>query len=88
MKTKLLLLIVVLFSFAFSCEKEEVQTNDCNCKKTYYVYYPAMGNGPSYIPARYEVTGVEYGNFDCESETGQYVEYYTNTTTHYKIECD
>ena len=40
MKTKLLLLIVTLFSFAASCEPEEVQQvqteETCDCRKMYY----------------------------------------------------
>ena len=40
MKTKLLLLIVALFSFAASCEPEEVQQapveETCDCRKMYY----------------------------------------------------
>jgi len=39
MKTKLLLLIVALFSFAGSCDTEEIQqpTQDtCECRKMYY----------------------------------------------------
>jgi hypothetical protein len=38
MKTKLLLLIVALFSFAASCEPEEVQQEPqgCDCRKMYY----------------------------------------------------
>lgn len=40
MKTKLLLLIVALFSFAASCDTEEVQQvqtqETCDCRKMYY----------------------------------------------------
>lgn len=43
MKTKLLLLIVTLFSFAVSCEPNETQKEtilpiqqDCECRKMYY----------------------------------------------------
>ena len=40
MKTKLLLLIVTLFSFAASCEPEEVQQapveETCDCRKMFY----------------------------------------------------
>jgi len=98
MKTKLLLLIVVLFSFAFSCSKEEVPTQqpiqvpttpeECSCIKTYYIYYPAMGNGASYIPAHYDATVIQSGLFNCAEDTNSYVQFYSSYSTHYKIECN
>jgi hypothetical protein len=86
MKKLLLLLSILLF---ISCSKEDIETTDqCDCTKTYYVYYPAMGNGPSYIPARYEVVDTQIGNFNCSDETNNYVAYYTSYYTHYKIDCE
>lgn len=70
MKTKLLLLLIVLFSFV--CSKEEVPAKQpvtynepakCDCVKTYYIYYPAMGSGAGHIPAHYDVTRMESGKF-------------------------
>lgn len=40
MKTKILILLVCIFSFAFQCENDEVQTQEqtdiCNCRKMFY----------------------------------------------------
>jgi len=95
MKTKLLLLFIVLFSFAFSCSKEEmpqpvlpIEQPKCDCVKTYYIYYPAMGSGASYIPAHYEDTYREAGRFNCADDTGNYVQFYSSNSTHYRIECE
>ena len=91
MKTiKLLLLLTVLtFSFAASCEKEEIQNEtQCDCTKTYYLYYPAMGSGGSYIPARYEVVDVQVGNYNCSEETTGYVPVSNSQYSHYKIICN
>lgn len=87
---KLLLLFVLTFSFAASCEREEqpTATNQCDCVKTYYLYYPAMGSGGSYIPARYEVVDQEVGQFNCDDETNNYVPVSNSQYSHYKIQCD
>lgn len=93
MKTfkKLLVLFVLVFCFSASCSKEEIQTTtlpQCDCVKTYYLYYPAMGSGPSYIPARYEDVDQRRGKFNCSEETNGYVASNNGTYSHYKIECD
>lgn len=86
---KLLLLFVLTFSFAFSCSRdEEPNENECNCTKTYYLYYPSMGSGPSYIPAHYDVVNQEQGNFNCEDETANYVPVSDSQYSHYKINCE
>ena len=88
---KLILLLSVMF--LFSCSKPEIEnknesSGECDCVKTYYIYHPAMGNGPSYIPAYYQVTNIQTGQFNCDEDTGLYVPYYTNGSTHYKIDCN
>ena len=90
MKTKLLLLIFVLaFSFASSCEPDDQQVDPkCDCLKTYYIKYPAMGSGSSYAPEHYDVVSSQSGKFNCDEDANSYVPYSTSNTTHYKIECD
>jgi hypothetical protein len=87
----LLLAFVLIFTLAASCEPDEpqtTQTEQCSCVKTYYLFHPSMGNGPSYIPAWYEEIDTEVGNFDCEQDTGSYVPVSNSQYSHYKIICD
>ncbi len=93
MKTIKILLLAFVFSitFAGSCEPDEpqqIQTNECSCVKTYYLFHPSMGNGPSYIPAWYEVIDTEVGNFNCEDDNGNYIPVSNSQYSHYKIICD
>jgi len=87
------LILVLSIVFLFSCSKPEIENKNaseaqCNCVKTFYIYHPAMGSGPSYIPAYYEVKNIQPGVYNCNEDTGLYVPYYTNGSTHYKIDCD
>ena len=90
MKTFKLLLVafVMVFSFAASCEADEQPTNQCDKTKTYYLYYPAMGNGASYIPAHYDVVNQEVVRMDCDTPCGSYVPVSNSQYSHYKIQCD
>lgn len=88
MKTKLTLLSIVLLSF-IGCSTDDKQlSNDCECVKTYYLYFPAMSYGSSYIPAHYDIVAAQVGNFNCNEETNGYVHEVSNGHTHYKIECE
>lgn len=93
MKTIKLLLVafVITFSFAASCERDEMpetESTQCDCVKTFYLYYPAMGSGASYIPAHYDVVSQQVGQFNCSDETSGYVPVSNSQYSHYKIECD
>lgn len=90
MKTTKLLLIafVTLFSLAASCEADEQPTTERNCVKTFYLYYPAMSSGSSYVPAHYEIVNQQVGSFEGEDETNDYVPVNGGQYTHYKIQCD
>lgn len=85
MKTKLLLLIVTLFSFAASCEPEEVQQTPqeetCECRKSYYTnqvvnygfQFVWTHDGPwEQVPLQYREMGVFQWN------TGNYLSGFIN----------
>ena len=80
MKTKLLLLFVILFSLAGSCEPDEVQT-DCNCEKVYYDYKVRLDgvNATWYYQKTY--TEPTY----CQDATGKYVQ--IGSDKYFKVEC-
>lgn len=87
----LLVAFVIVFSLAAGCESDDAQlTNEeqCDCTKTYYLYFPSMGSGASYIPAHYDVVNQETGQFNCEDETTNYVPVSNSQYSHYKIQCD
>jgi len=61
MKTKLLVLIVAMFSFASSCDTEEIQEQGCDCRKMYYEKQVVTGGFQFVFTNRGEFESV-----DCE----------------------
>lgn len=87
-----LILIVATFSLAASCEADDqpavVENQQCDCTKTYYLYYPPMGSGNSYVPGHYESEGVDVGKFNCEDETDTFTSVNGDGYHFYKLKCD
>lgn len=83
MKTKLLLLFIVLFSFGSSCEPEE-QTQS-NCTITYFLFVPTVGGvGGEFIEQFSEPI-----DFDCvNNEYGYYYEVSNINYNYAKVDCD
>jgi hypothetical protein len=88
MKTKLLLLLLSLFIFSCSTPDKAKQTDQCDCLKTYYLFYPAMGSGSSYVPSHYDVVSSIGVTVNCNDETNDYVSVSNSQYSHYKINCD
>ena len=80
MKTKLLLLFVILFSLAGSCEPDEAQT-DCNCEKVYYDYKVRLDGVKATWYYQKTYTEPTY----CQDATGKYVQ--IGSDKYFKVEC-
>ena len=81
MKIKLLLLFVLLFSLAGSCESEELPT-DCNCEKVYYTYKVRLDG----VQATWYYQKTYSEPIYCQEETGKYIQIDSNK--YFKIECN
>lgn len=83
MKIKLLLLFVITFSLAGSCEPETLQEQtDCNCEKVYYDYKVKMDGVKATFYYEKTFTEPTY----CQDATGKYVQIGSNKF--FKIECE
>ena len=78
MKTKILLLFVILF---FSCSKDELQTN-CNCEKVYYDYKVRLDG----VHATWYYQKTYSEPVDCQDTKGQYIQIGSNE--YFRIECE
>lgn len=87
-KFKILSITSLMLLFVNCDNAEEIKTEQCDCVKTFYRYYPAMGSGNSYVPAHYDLVSQQVGKFNCSDETSNYVAVDGNHYSHYKIECD
>lgn len=83
MKTKILLLFILIFSLAGSCEPDD-QPTDCNCEKVYYLYKVRLDG----VQATwyYQKTYSEPTSLNCNDESGQYVQIGGNQ--YFRIECE
>ena len=83
MKTKILLLFILTFSLAGSCEPDD-QPSDCNCEKVYYLYKVRL----DCVQATwyYQKTYSEPTSLNCNDESGQYVQIGGNQ--YFRIECE
>lgn len=84
MKTKILLLFILIFSLGASCEPEDTAINECNCEKVYYLYKVRLDG----VQATwyYQKTYSEPTALNCNDESGQYVQIGSNE--YYRIECE
>ena len=87
-KFKILLVFSLLVLASCSKPDESKAPGQCHCTKIYYLYYPSMGNGASYIPAHYNVVDTQIGDFNCSDASTNYVPVSSAHYTHYKINCD
>jgi hypothetical protein len=78
MKTKILLLLAILF---ISCTKEPMQES-CNCEKVYYDYKFRLDGVKAtwYYQKTYSEKAV------CQDATGKYVQ--IGSDKYYRIECE
>ena len=83
MKTKILLLFILTFSLAGSCEPEDTAINECNCEKVYYTYKVRLDGVQS--TQYYQKTYSEPTSLNCNDESGQYVQIGGNQ--YFRIEC-
>ena len=80
MKTKILLLFVLIFSLAGSCEPDEL-TTDCNCNKVYYDYKVRLDGVKANWYYQKTYTEPTY----CQDATGKYVQ--IGSDKYFKVEC-
>ena len=82
MKTKILLLFILIFSLGAGCEPDD-QPTECNCEKVYYTYKVRLDG----VQATwyYQKTYSEPTALNCNDESGQYVQIGGNQ--YFRIEC-
>lgn len=81
MKTKLLLLFILTFSLAGSCESDPIQEKSCDCEKVNYIKKVKLEGVTAIF--YYEKSYVE--PVECQAESKQYIQ--TDSNKFYKIEC-
>ena len=81
MKTKLLLLFILTFSLAGSCEPDPVKS-DCNCNKVYYTYKVHLDG----VQATWYYQKTYSEPVDCQDTNGQYIQIGSNE--YFRIECE
>lgn len=81
MKTKLLLLFIMTFSLAGSCEPEPIQ-EDCNCEKVYYTYKVRLDG----VQATWYYEKTYSEPTYCQEQTGKYIQIDSNK--YFRIECE
>lgn len=84
MKTKLLILFIIIFSLGASCSNDDNDLQQCTCKKVHYTYGVKVGSIPPLwgYTKQFEEPATDK---DCADDTGTYVQ--TGTNTYYRIEC-
>lgn len=80
MKTKILLLFVLIFSLAGSCEPDAIETS-CDCEKVNYTYKVRLDG----VQANWYYQKDYSEPIPCTVETGKYVQ--TDSNKFYRIEC-
>jgi hypothetical protein len=83
MKTKLLLLFVIIFNFAASCEPEPIQEEVCNCEKVFYDYGVVGFDGAT---PWWDYTETGRQTVECQEESDAYV--LIGGNKYYAIECE
>ena len=83
-----IVILIGLIAIVLSCSKDSSDTQECDCTKTLYLYYPPMNSVGVHIKEHYDVVAVFEVKVDCEEETSDYVQDYHSNYTHYKINCD
>jgi len=81
MKTKILLLFILIFSLGASCEPEDTAINECNCEKVYYTYKVRLDG----VQATWYYQKDYAEPIPCTNETGKYIQ--TDSNKYYRIEC-
>lgn len=81
MKTKILLLFILIFSLGASCEPED-QPTDCNCEKVYYLYKVRLDG----VLATWYYQKTYSEPTDCQDTNGQYIQIGSNE--YFRIECE
>lgn len=83
MKTKLLLLFILTFSLAGSCESDSVQEEiACDCEKVNYTYKVRLDG----VQATWYYQKDYSEPIPCAIETGKYIQ--TDSNKFYRIECE
>lgn len=81
MKTKILLLFILVFSLGASCESED-QPKDCNCEKVYYLYKVRLDG----VQATWYYQRTYSEPADCQDTNRQYIQIGSNE--YFRIECE
>jgi len=81
MKTKILILFILLFSLGASCETEDQPTN-CNCEKVYYLHKVRLDG----VQATWYYQKTYSEPADCQDTNGQYIQIGSNE--YFRIECE
>lgn len=59
---KLFKFLPLLLLFACSPEEVKLEPKNCNCERTFYIYYPPMGDPRTvFVPAKYTQVGFQTG---------------------------
>ena len=82
MKTKILLLFILIFSLGASCEPDDTATNECNCEKVYYTYKVRLDG----VQATWYYQKTYTEPADCQETNGQYIQIGSNE--YFRIECE
>jgi len=81
MKTKILILFILLLSLGASCEADDQPTN-CNCEKVYYLYKVRLDG----VQATWYYQKTYSEPVDCQETNGQYIQIGSNE--YFRIECE